>query len=81
MSTWTDPDTGATIESSRVRRVTETARLRENETLGEIYLSDLRHLVERTAHIPGHAVVTAREGEIEVNYAVGEDLGTEEVQA
>jgi len=81
MTTYTDPESGATINHQRVRRYIETVSLCGADVLGgEIYLNDLRHFVEHTAHIPRHAVVTAREDEIEVNYAIGEDLDAQEGQ-
>lgn len=78
MSTWTDPDSGATIECRRVQRITETASLRAHETVDEIYLTDLRCLVERTAHIPGTAVVHADRGGIEITHMVAFGESAEE---
>lgn len=70
MSVYTDPDTGATIRRSRSRRTTETVQLRIPEHLVEVSLSDLRRLIELSAHLPGDALVQPREYGVDITYTL-----------
>lgn len=72
MTKHTDPDTAATITRSRWRRTTETAVLRVEETVGDMYLSNLRDLVRLTEHLPGTALVRADGNGIDITYEVRE---------
>lgn len=64
----TDTHSWVTIFATRERRTTETVSLTVDFDLGEIYLDDLRHLVERAAHIPGTALVQPRPHGIDITY-------------
>lgn len=76
---WLDPQTGNRISAHRAQTTTETVQLEAEETSGEIYLVDLRALVERCAHIPGHALVKPRPDSIEVAFVDTVVYGAEAV--
>lgn len=68
MSTSSEPLTSVSINTHRDHVVTDTVRLRFDNGLEDLCLSDLRSLVEAATHIPGDAVVQLRTDGIDIEY-------------
>jgi hypothetical protein len=76
---WLNAQTGNRISAHRAQTTTETVGLEAEVMSGEMCLLDLRALVDRCAHIPGHALVKTRANCIEVEFVDTVVYGAEAV--